>query len=448
MQKEAKFWEEKEENNIKCVLCPRECVIPPGDTGYCRGRKNIDGKLYTIVYGEATSAIPDPIEKKPLYHFHPGSRVFSMSTAGCNFECKHCFTPETPVVTNTGVTPIRRIFESSENSQVLTHRNQFSSIEKCFKHDYNGRIVNINPFYLPPIRCTPDHELFATKNPEENNIRKVKASKLTRDHFLLVPKASFQNKEKINTREILEKFEATPFKRDRKVSHKDFTKMRRMKAEGRTSKEIGDFFSLHPAYVRTLFVKVRREGKETFKNEHRSSVIEKDGRILFKNEKNEGLARHLEITPSLARLLGIYCAEGCVRKVTGRPNTFNIVLSFGPNERKLIDETKRLFLEVFGVEPVEREETTARKLFIERTSLAILFKVLCGDKAEDKRVPSFIFSKRKSIVGPFLRGYFEGDGSFKEKYADVSTISEELALGVYQLLLNHGVLPSFYKYNP
>lgn len=90
MQKSAKFWEEVSGDDVRCTLCPRNCLISPGELGYCRARKNIDGSLYTIVYGEATSANPDPIEKKPLYHFHPGSRVYSMSTAGCNFECKHC----------------------------------------------------------------------------------------------------------------------------------------------------------------------------------------------------------------------------------------------------------------------------------------------------------------------------------------------------------------------
>ncbi|KXB00585.1 radical SAM protein [candidate division MSBL1 archaeon SCGC-AAA259M10] len=90
MQKPAKFWEKSSGEDVKCVLCPRECNISPENVGYCRARKNIEGELYTLVYGESTSANPDPIEKKPLYHFYPGSRVFSMSTAGCNFECKHC----------------------------------------------------------------------------------------------------------------------------------------------------------------------------------------------------------------------------------------------------------------------------------------------------------------------------------------------------------------------
>lgn len=90
MKKPAKFWEKSSENKVKCILCPRECVISPDSLGFCRTRKNIDGELYTIAYGETTAANPDPIEKKPLYHFYPGTRVFSMSTAGCNFSCQHC----------------------------------------------------------------------------------------------------------------------------------------------------------------------------------------------------------------------------------------------------------------------------------------------------------------------------------------------------------------------
>ncbi|KXB05118.1 radical SAM protein [candidate division MSBL1 archaeon SCGC-AAA261O19] len=90
MKKPAKYWEEMPDNNVRCTLCPRKCVITPGKIGYCQARKNENGELFTMVYGEATSLTPDPIEKKPLYHFYPGTRVFSMSTAGCNFECKHC----------------------------------------------------------------------------------------------------------------------------------------------------------------------------------------------------------------------------------------------------------------------------------------------------------------------------------------------------------------------
>ena len=75
---------------VQCDLCERRCLIAPGRYGACGVRKNIGGKLYTLVYGLLTAMNVDPIEKKPLYHFHPGSAVLSISTVGCNFFCKFC----------------------------------------------------------------------------------------------------------------------------------------------------------------------------------------------------------------------------------------------------------------------------------------------------------------------------------------------------------------------
>ncbi len=75
---------------VKCELCNHFCVIHPNKTGLCRVRKNIGGKLYSLVYGKIVSASQDPIEKKPLYHFLPGTKSFSIATVGCNFSCKFC----------------------------------------------------------------------------------------------------------------------------------------------------------------------------------------------------------------------------------------------------------------------------------------------------------------------------------------------------------------------
>lgn len=90
--REAAFWEpvQGKPGYVKCNLCNRRCVIAPGRFGVCGVRKNIDGKLYTLVYGLLTAANLDPIEKKPLSHFYPGSAVFSVSTPGCNFFCQFC----------------------------------------------------------------------------------------------------------------------------------------------------------------------------------------------------------------------------------------------------------------------------------------------------------------------------------------------------------------------
>jgi pyruvate formate lyase activating enzyme len=87
--KEALYWE-KTDGSVHCLLCPHDCKIVNGITGVCGVRQNIDGKLYTLVYGETTSASLDPIEKKPLYHYHPGEFIFSLGTKGCNFKCPFC----------------------------------------------------------------------------------------------------------------------------------------------------------------------------------------------------------------------------------------------------------------------------------------------------------------------------------------------------------------------
>jgi len=83
------FWESNS-NGIICTLCARRCIIAEGDVGFCRVRKNIKGKLFTAVYGEVSAAYVDPIEKKPLFHFNPGSYVYSIGTSSCNFRCKFC----------------------------------------------------------------------------------------------------------------------------------------------------------------------------------------------------------------------------------------------------------------------------------------------------------------------------------------------------------------------
>lgn len=88
--KEAMFYEKIGGDIVQCSLCPHNCRISPDRVGICRVRKNINGSLYTTNYGRISSWAMDPIEKKPLYHFYPGSRIFSIGSLGCNFRCKFC----------------------------------------------------------------------------------------------------------------------------------------------------------------------------------------------------------------------------------------------------------------------------------------------------------------------------------------------------------------------
>ncbi len=88
--KEALFWERLEDQKGQCHLCAHECRIPESSYGICGVRQNVQGVLYTKIYGQVIAANIDPIEKKPLYHFLPGSRSYSIATIGCNFKCGFC----------------------------------------------------------------------------------------------------------------------------------------------------------------------------------------------------------------------------------------------------------------------------------------------------------------------------------------------------------------------
>ena len=88
--KQALFFKPLGQKRVMCQLCPNACVLSPGDRSACRSRVNMDGVLYSLTYGNPCAVHVDPVEKKPLYHFKPGSRVFSIATTGCNFRCLNC----------------------------------------------------------------------------------------------------------------------------------------------------------------------------------------------------------------------------------------------------------------------------------------------------------------------------------------------------------------------
>lgn len=87
---EAMFYQELPDNQVRCGLCRFRCLIADGARGHCGVRVNQDGILYSLVYGKLCAENADPIEKKPLFHFQPGSRTYSIATVGCNFRCRHC----------------------------------------------------------------------------------------------------------------------------------------------------------------------------------------------------------------------------------------------------------------------------------------------------------------------------------------------------------------------
>jgi len=87
---EALYYSKLDESLVQCLLCPRNCTIDPGKFGNCHARRNRGGVLSSEVYGKLAAVNLDPIEKKPLYHFFPGSEILSIGTTGCNFHCVFC----------------------------------------------------------------------------------------------------------------------------------------------------------------------------------------------------------------------------------------------------------------------------------------------------------------------------------------------------------------------
>ena len=87
---EARCWESLPSKRVECTLCPKKCKVDDLERGYCGVRENRDGTYYTHVYAAPCSVHPDPIEKKPFFHFLPGTRAFSLATAGCNMDCAFC----------------------------------------------------------------------------------------------------------------------------------------------------------------------------------------------------------------------------------------------------------------------------------------------------------------------------------------------------------------------
>ncbi len=154
----AKFWEATGNDKVRCNLCRFHCLIADGRRGRCGVRENRRGLLYSLVYGHTVAENIDPIEKKPLYHFHPGSKSLSLATVGCNFRCLHCqnhqisqWPHEHDGVPGTELSPqevVRHAVESGSASIAYTYTEPTIYFEYAFDTAVLARAAGIKNVFV------------------------------------------------------------------------------------------------------------------------------------------------------------------------------------------------------------------------------------------------------------------------------------------------------------
>lgn len=130
--KEAMFYK-KLDGFVQCNLCPHKCLITDGNHGKCLIRKNIDGCLYALGYGRIISAQVDPIEKKPLYHYYPGSQILSVGFSGCNMRCQFCQNYQlSQEFIETDIVPVDKLLASTKEALAFTYNEPFINFEYVY----------------------------------------------------------------------------------------------------------------------------------------------------------------------------------------------------------------------------------------------------------------------------------------------------------------------------
>ncbi len=444
---------------VRCLACNRYCVIKEGNAGFCGVRANVKGKLTLTVHSKPAAVWVDPIEKKPFFHFLPGSTSFSLGTYGCNFACDFCFVPDTNIVNDDSIKRLDEAFEEctkkiqkpdgeigfANGRKTITAKGIRKNIDKVFMHHYDGDMLTIKPRHAPSVTCTPEHRFFVYKNAV---VGKVPAADLKIGDLLLVPKLKPKNEDTvIDARKILENH-ISRIKKARKLDKNGLNKLLKLKKSGKTSREIGKILRMHPAYLRKLLGNLKRTGitEDTFS--HDNIIIEDGARLRYKMEKGNGIPSFLDVNEEFAELLGYYCAEGNTAKPRARPSSYNVVFSYGKHEKHLIERTAVLLNKIFRVKPKLLRRRTTITVEVSGSSLGILFKELCGERAKHKKVPSQVARSRVAVINSFMKAFLAGDGCIMKDKIAFNSVSKKLALGLYNLLLLLGYLPSFYEWVP
>jgi pyruvate formate lyase activating enzyme len=456
---DTRYWHWVDDERIQCDVCPRACKMREGQRGLCFVRGHVQGSIKLLTYGRSSGFCIDPIEKKPLNHFLPGTPVLSFGTAGCNLACKFCFHPETLVATTTGMRRIADLFDACEERvahhdgwvafpaslEVWTRAASRARVAKIFAHPYCGELLSIKASGCPPMLLTPNHRVFAARRSNPADVHLLAAEQLTAEHYLVVPKRQPGAGYWFDVGELLDSLD--------RVAHSP--RLRRvpglqlitsLSGTG-TSAELGEALGYHPAYIRKLRGELAR-GALIVDEPRTVRVRVESGRARFLGERGAGLPECLELTTDFAWLLGFYCAEGCAIAHRGRPNSYLLTFCCGHHEQHLVERTARLLTSVLSARAVITNRRTTVTVDCASTSAARLFEALCGSGARNKRVPAQLAQSPEPVIRAFLEGYFAGDGHVAETHVVGTTVSRDLAMGLYELGLHLNLLPTFFVHEP
>jgi len=149
---EASYYKKLEKGMVQCQLCPHSCTLENGEYGKCKTRLNQDGSLFTLSYGILSSISSDPVEKKPLYHFHPGRSILSLGSFGCNLSCDYCQNCEITQINESVFSKHPTRTPEDMVNKARLHRNNIG-----LAYTYNEPVV----YYEYMIRCA---ELLQEQN--------------------------------------------------------------------------------------------------------------------------------------------------------------------------------------------------------------------------------------------------------------------------------------------
>jgi len=447
---EGELYEKLPNDRVRCFACGHRCVIPPGFEGICRVRFN-EGGVLKVPFGYVGALQLDPVEKKPFFHALPGSRALSFGMLGCDYHCGYCFTGDTVVVTDEGPTTLAELFASCrrtesrpdaelafpEGRRVVAASGALRPLRGVVRHAYRGELVTIRPFYLPPLKCTADHRVYATLDPTVPPAL-VPARELSTEHYLSIPR--------LIEAERSDTLDVAALLREHEITYRvrwDLPELIAVaSARGETSRAIGLTLGKDPSYIRHVRGKIAR-GLGGAVRTHGPIVTGEH--LRFPGEHGRGIPAALKVDEDLAALLGYYCAEGCVVRSRKRPNSHVLNFSFSHQEVELAERVRKLLKTCLGLSAhlVLRETTLG--VAVGKASAAVLFKTLAGGRSTHKKVPDCIFRAGAGSMRAFLEAYVEGDGHrYANGKSSVTSVSSDLAHGIALLVLRSGFLPSIY----